>query len=125
MSFATGFILSFALIAFGGVGLAIFAITHRQRATKSTRWRCRWTSFRVIQSNFKKWSFDRTVTIFSIDTMTDETLDNLKNHYNATSKTEVLRKAIALLNVASRYEQSDGSIIIREKNGQDLKVFVR
>jgi|GEM_PF-5128691 len=31
MSPAAGFIITFALIALGGVGLAIFAITHRQR----------------------------------------------------------------------------------------------
>lgn len=28
---ATGLIVAFGLIAFGGVGLAIFAIVHRQR----------------------------------------------------------------------------------------------
>lgn len=32
MSPATGLIIAFALIAIGGVGLAVFAITHRQRA---------------------------------------------------------------------------------------------
>jgi hypothetical protein len=31
MSPATGLIIAFALIALGGVGLAVFAITHRQR----------------------------------------------------------------------------------------------
>jgi hypothetical protein len=31
MSPATGLIIAFALIAIGGVGLAVFAITHRQR----------------------------------------------------------------------------------------------
>ena len=31
MSPATGLIIAFALIALGGVGLAVFAIAHRQR----------------------------------------------------------------------------------------------
>lgn len=31
MSPAIGLIIAFALIAIGGVGLAVFAITHRQR----------------------------------------------------------------------------------------------
>lgn len=31
MSPATGLIIAFALIALGGVGLAVFAIIHRQR----------------------------------------------------------------------------------------------
>ena len=32
MSPATGLIIAFALIAIGGVGLAVFAIAHRQRS---------------------------------------------------------------------------------------------
>lgn len=31
MSLATGLIITFALIGFSGVGLAVFAIAHRQR----------------------------------------------------------------------------------------------
>lgn len=31
MSIATGFIITFTLIALGGVGLAVFAIAHRER----------------------------------------------------------------------------------------------
>jgi len=33
MSVATGMIITFAIIAFGGLGLAVFAICHRQRVT--------------------------------------------------------------------------------------------
>lgn len=54
----------------------------------------------------------------------EETLEKLKEHYGATSKAEVLRKAIALLNVAKEAEQSDGSLMIR-KDGEDIKVSVR
>jgi hypothetical protein len=31
MSLAAGLIISFAIVALGGLGLAVFAITHRQR----------------------------------------------------------------------------------------------
>jgi hypothetical protein len=31
MSITAGFLISFAIVVFGSVGLAIFAITHRQR----------------------------------------------------------------------------------------------
>jgi hypothetical protein len=65
------------------------------------------------------------VTTFNVDPKTDQTLEELKRHYHASSKAEILRKAIALLNVASRSEQSDGSIIIRQQKGGDLKVVVR
>jgi len=65
------------------------------------------------------------VTSFNVDPKTDQTLEDLKRHYHASSKAEILRKAIALLNVASRSEQEDGSIIIRQKGGQDVKVVVR
>ena len=65
------------------------------------------------------------VTSFNIDPKTDQTLEDLKRHYQASSKAEILRKAIALLHVASRSEQDDGSIVIRQQNGRDLKVLVR
>ena len=61
---------------------------------------------------------------FNIDEKMDATLEALKEHYGATSKAEILRKAIALLNVAKDAEQSDGSLVIR-KGGEDLKVLVR
>lgn len=64
------------------------------------------------------------VASFDIDEKTDKTLESLRRHYGAPSKAAVLRKAIALLSVAKRYEQLDGSLIIRQV-GQDLKVFMR
>ena len=54
----------------------------------------------------------------------DKTLEDLKQHYGASSKAEVLRKAIALLNIAKNAEQPDGSVVIRKKD-EDLKVIVR
>lgn len=64
------------------------------------------------------------VTSFNIDTKLDNTLETLKIHYGAASKAEVLRKAIALLNVVSRNENKDGSITIRHNN-EDIKVILR
>ncbi|MBB5608968.1 MULTISPECIES: hypothetical protein [unclassified Janthinobacterium] len=51
-------------------------------------------------------------------------MEDLKVHYGAASKAEVLRKAIALLNVVSRNENEDGSVTIRH-NEQDVKVILR
>ena len=64
-------------------------------------------------------------TSFNIDPKMDQTLDKLKEHYGATSKSEILRKAVALLNVASRSEQSDGSVVLRQQDGQELKILIR
>lgn len=65
------------------------------------------------------------VTSFNIDSKTDQTLESLRRHYQVSSKAEVLRKAIALLNVARRNEHADGTIVIRQQNGEHLKVIVR
>ncbi len=64
------------------------------------------------------------VTSFNIDDKLNETLERLKEHYHAGSKAEVLRKAIALLNIAARNEEPDGSLIIR-RGGQDVKVLMK
>lgn len=64
-------------------------------------------------------------TSFNIDQKTDQTLESLRRHYRVSSKAEVLRKAIALLNVASRNEHADGTVILRQQNGQYLRVVVR
>lgn len=64
-------------------------------------------------------------TSFNIDQKTDQTLENLRRHYQVSSKAEVLRKAIALLNIARRNEHTDGTIVMRQQNGEDLKVLVR
>jgi hypothetical protein len=58
-----------------------------------------------------------------IDEKTDQTLENLRRHYGAASKAAVLRKAIALLNVAKRYEQLDGSLIIRQVGHRAHSLF--
>ena len=64
------------------------------------------------------------VTSFNVDAKVDAMLEQLKIHYGASSKAEVLRKAIALLNVASNSEQPDGSLIIRKGN-EDVRIIVR
>lgn len=64
------------------------------------------------------------LTSFNVDEKMDATLEDLKQHYHASSKAEVIRKAIALLKVAKENEQDDGSLIIR-RNNEELKVLVK
>ena len=64
------------------------------------------------------------VTTFNIDEKMDKTLEDLKQHYGASSKAEVLRKAVAFLNIAKNAEQPDGSVVIK-KDDEDVRVLVR
>ena len=64
------------------------------------------------------------LTTFNVDEKMDATLEELKKHYSASSKAEVIRKAIALLKFAKENEQEDGSLIVRSGN-EELKVLVK
>jgi hypothetical protein len=64
------------------------------------------------------------LTSFNIDARTERTLEVLKSHFGASSKAEIVRKAIALLNFAKDAEQADGSVVFRTKDG-DVRVIVK
>ncbi|MFZ5836396.1 MAG: hypothetical protein ACOY2B_13600 [Pseudomonadota bacterium] len=64
------------------------------------------------------------VTSFNIDEKMANTLDKLKVHLSASSKAEVLRKAVALLTIAVESEAEDGSITIRKDN-VDQKIIIK
>ena len=54
---------------------------------------------------------------FTIDDSTERVLDNLKSRLGKTSRAEVLRKAIALLEVATSAKDDGNDIAIIDKNG--------
>ena len=54
---------------------------------------------------------------FTIDDSTDQLLERLKNALGKTSRAEILRKAIALLEVATEAEQEGGSIATLDQAG--------
>ena len=61
-------------------------------------------------------------TSFVFDNSTLDILNQLQSHYHASSRAEVLRKAIALLNAAS---QGDEIIIKkRDKSGKETEQHV-
>lgn len=64
-------------------------------------------------------------TSFNIDSRLDQTLEKLKEHFGASSKQEVLRKAVALLNVAANHENADGSVTILQDRQHETKVILR
>lgn len=64
------------------------------------------------------------VTTFNIDEKMGQSLEDLKEHFGASSKAEVLRKAVALLKIAMESEAADGSITIRKDN-VDQKIIIK
>jgi hypothetical protein len=58
------------------------------------------------------------VVTFTVDEATEKVLDKLKLALNKTSKAEVLRKAIALLEVATEAQSKGGSIATLDNAGE-------
>ncbi len=65
-----------------------------------------------------------SATTFTPDARFDRTLDDLKRHYNASSKAEIIRKAVTLLSIISENEDKSGAITLRRDN-QDIKLIIR
>lgn len=53
------------------------------------------------------------MTRFQIDEKMDRSLQDLQDHFGASSKADVIKRAIALLQIATESEAEDGSITIR------------
>lgn len=65
-------------------------------------------------------------TSFKFDARTNKLLEELRQHYGASSKAEVLRKAIALLDIAAEAEDEDRQIMVESKDGKERRqVLVR
>lgn len=62
---------------------------------------------------------------FTFDTNTAELLERLKKHYNATSKAEVVRKAIALLEIARQASERGGEMAVINMDETVERVLVR
>lgn len=54
---------------------------------------------------------------FTIDETTEEVLDSLKTKLGKTSRAEILRKAIALLEVATQAKDGGNDVAIVDKEG--------
>ena len=64
------------------------------------------------------------MTTFNLDERMEQSLEELKKHFGASSKAEVIRKAIALLKVVTESENADGSITI-QKDGKEQKLIIK
>lgn len=55
-------------------------------------------------------------TTFNFDQRTDELIRQLKHHFGARTKAEVIRKALAVLQLAMEAAEQDGEIAIVDKD---------
>lgn len=62
-------------------------------------------------------------TTFKFDEKLTATLEELKDGTNATSKAEVVRRAIALMKVVQDAQKRGAEVVIRDDHGKD-KVIV-
>lgn len=51
-----------------------------------------------------------------LDKKAEQSIEDLKQHYGAGSKAEVIRKALALLQVAARIEKGHGTLYAKGKD---------
>ena len=58
------------------------------------------------------------VTTFNISGDLNTKFDDLQKHYGASSKAEILRKAITFLDLAKDSEQPDGTVVINKGDEQ-------
>ena len=64
-----------------------------------------------------------SATTFKFDEKTSDLIEELKKHYGATSKAEVIRKSLGLLELARKAEDEEAQLIVRgkEKNGEEYE----
>ena len=64
------------------------------------------------------------VTSFALDAKGREALDELRGTLNASSNAEVIRRALTLLQLASRTTLQEGQVILREKDGKERQIVM-
>lgn len=60
----------------------------------------------------------------NLDKKAEKSINDLREHYGATSKAEIIRKALALLQVAAEIDVNKGELLAR-KNNKETKIIVR
>ncbi len=64
-------------------------------------------------------------TTFNFDRRTEQVIEALKVHFGATTKAEILRKALALLDLAREAEEEGRGVAILDEDGQPRRVILR
>lgn len=63
-------------------------------------------------------------TTFKFDEKLTATLDDLKEGTNASSKAEVVRRAIALMKVVQDAQRRGAEVVIRDESGKDKVIIL-
>lgn len=63
-------------------------------------------------------------TTLSFDDRTEDILNNLKRDFGAASKAEVIRKAVALLEVIRQAKKDGGAIGIVDADGKSVRTVL-
>ena len=66
-----------------------------------------------------------TQITFKTDSETIEMLEELKKHFRASSRAEVLRKALALLELAREAEQQDRELAVVDSEDMIRRILLR
>ncbi len=66
----------------------------------------------------------RTQTTFAVDPATQAVLEHLKEKFGVTTNTAVIRKALALADIAADAAGDSHSVTIEDTNGEKLKVIL-
>ncbi|NQY73200.1 MAG: hypothetical protein HRT90_00390 [Candidatus Margulisbacteria bacterium] len=66
-----------------------------------------------------------STTTFSFDKKTDQSIETLKKDFHLKTKSEVIRKALALLYLARTMKGEDDLITIGDGKNQKKTVFLR
>jgi hypothetical protein len=65
-----------------------------------------------------------TQTTFKFDARTVAMIEQLKKEFGATTKAEVIRKALALLELARRAREQGGDIAVMDHEGRASRVLL-
>ena len=63
-------------------------------------------------------------TTFNFDAHTEEVIEGLKMHFHATTKAEVIRKALALLEFAKKTYETGGEVNMTDKDGNVKTILI-
>jgi hypothetical protein len=63
-----------------------------------------------------------STTTFKFDERTEEMIDRLKGAFNAPTKAEVMRKALALLELARQAREENRDLAVVEKTSRDAGI---
>ncbi len=66
-----------------------------------------------------------TQVTFKTDTRTIAMIEELKEHFNASSRAEVLRKALALLELAREAEEQDREMAVVDSKDTIRRILLR